>query len=301
MPQEIQEVRELSFEVRCSAFGMSADQLFRFSHLLSKEIEQGTWAKSLLKQPKLFLRIRPGKKDMVLKALTDAQQSFEEKGDCLTLSNAVRVEDMIRLNKDAVVQDFNSQQVLDYLKKKALPSTPLTVWDACAASGGKSILINDILKGNLKLTVSDKRISMLKNLRQRLAEASVPVFQIMQKDLTVSSSPVFDSTFDIIICDVPCTGSGTWARTPEQHIGFQEQQLQEFQQTQYSIVRNVLPHLTYGGILFYITCSVFMAENEEVCKKLMEENSLTLLHQQYLKGYNEGADTMFVSVFSPRL
>src|SRR5690606_27157702 len=114
----------------------------------------------------------------------------------------------------------------------------LSVWDCCAASGGKSILAKDILK-NIQLTVSDIRKSILINLEKRFASAGIKAYTAKVADLTdpsFSHSPLapserfsragtHHSAFDLIICDAPCSGSGTWARTPEQLYNWTEARL----------------------------------------------------------------------------
>ena len=52
-----------------------------------------------------------------------------------------------------------------------------------------------------------------------------------------------------------------------------------------------------GGLFFYITCSVFKTENEDVATALIQKFHLQLLQMEYLKGYERQADTMFVAVF----
>jgi 16S rRNA (cytosine967-C5)-methyltransferase len=104
--------------------------------------------------------------------------------------------------------------VLQPLRSIVLTDASLTLWDCCAASGGKSILAYDQFS-SLKLTVSDVRASILSNLRKRFERAGIRHYASFVADIT---SPRFqlNKTFDIVLCDVPCSGSGTWSRTPEQ-------------------------------------------------------------------------------------
>ena len=102
--------------------------------------------------------------------------------------------------------------------------------------------------------------------------------------------------FDNIICDVPCTGSGTWARTPEQLYFFNEEYMREFSERQRQIARNVSTYLKPGGRLIYITCSIFRQENEEVIDHLLSGSVLTLETKQLINGIEKKADSMFVAV-----
>jgi 16S rRNA (cytosine967-C5)-methyltransferase len=184
------------------------------------------------------------------------------------------------------------------------------VWDCCAASGGKSILISDILKRNLVLTVSDIRLNILFNLHHRftkagikdynyfLADLSLPQFEFPEPGFKGINTKNVTKSFDIIVCDMPCTGSGTWSRTPENLFYFKAEWIDEYVIKQQQIVTNAATYLQKGGLLFYITCSVFKKENEEVAQFVKEKLQLELLHMELLKGYDKKADSMFVAVFT---
>ena len=258
------------------------------------------FAASFLRQPLLFLRMRPGKAPAVVAKIRSANLPFEQlTPDCLVMPNASSLEKIVRLNEAAVIQDFSSQRVFDFLQN--LPSITagndkLRVWDCCAASGGKSILLFDILKGKLQLTVSDIRKTILHNLEERLAQARVPIQKKIVANLEEQLPPGTMGDFDLIICDVPCTGSGTWSRTPEQLAFYKNESILQYAKKQKAIASNAARYLKPGGLLFYITCSVFKKENETLVESLQRSSSLMLLHQHYLEGYEMQADTMFVAV-----
>jgi 16S rRNA (cytosine967-C5)-methyltransferase len=171
------------------------------------------------------------------------------------------------------------------------------LWDCCAASGGKSILLFDICRPNINITVSDIRENILTNLQLRFKEAGINIQKKFVQDLSVKSGLLIDEKFSIVLCDVPCTGSGTWSRTPEQYYSFDESQIQEFANKQKAIVVNALRHLSKDGWFIYITCSVFKKENEEIVEFIQENYPCQLLEMKYLKGYNQKADTLFVAYF----
>ena len=105
---------------------------------------------------------------------------------------------------------------------------------------------------------------------------------------------------DLVIADVPCTGSGTWSRTPEQLFYFREEQIEVFQALQQKIISNILPSVKAGGYLLFITCSVFKKENEANTVFIQEKSSLQLLTQGVIKGYTNKADTMFAALFQAK-
>mgnify|MGYP002336011388 CR=1 FL=1 len=273
--------------------------IFPLNDELSNEIDVSAFGLSLLKQPDLFLRLRPGKKEKVLKQLQIASIDFDWcSDDCVRLPNQTKLDEIIKLDKDAVVQDCNSQRVLDVLKNSKLKTlnSKLSVWDCCAASGGKSILFYDRFP-NSHLTVSDVRESILFNLRKRFNKAGITKYGHFVADLTLPNIPI-DKNFDVVICDAPCSGSGTWARTPQQLAFFNKEKIDHYSNLQKNIVLNAGKAIKHGGYFLYITCSVFKKENEEVVDFIRENLPLTLVEKQYLKGYDKKADTLFVALFS---
>lgn len=264
---------------------------------LSDKIDREDFAISLLKQPLLYLRVRPGKEIKVQEKLTEAKIAFEEVStSCLALPSASKITEIIKLNKEAVVQDKSSQLVFDYLKKEEIfLSKDVTVWDCCAASGGKSILLFDMLHGHLRLTVSDVRENIMHNLRNRFEDAGIKNYDSFVADLTQENA-VTKKQYELIVCDAPCSGSGTWSRTPEQLSFFTLADTDKYAEMQKSIASTALECLQKDGLFFYITCSVFKKENEDVVEFLKNKFDLQVMQAEYIKGYNTEADTMFVAV-----
>jgi 16S rRNA (cytosine967-C5)-methyltransferase len=277
---------------------IKAASLFNFNNHLSTFIDAEKFAVSFFSQPDVFIRIRPGKNNKVIESLKKAAILHELIGEnTIAINNGTSVENCIQLNKDAVIQDFNSQHVLDFYTKERDKDKYENVWDCCAASGGKSILLYDICNGKVKLTVSDIRENILTNLQLRCKEAGINLQKKFVQDLSEKSGLLLDEKFSVILCDVPCSGSGTWGRTPEQYYSFEENQIETFVKKQKNIVINTISHLAKDGWFIYITCSVFKAENEDMVDFIQENFSCQLLEMKYLKGYENKADTMFVAYF----
>lgn len=285
-------------------------KIFPFKAELTAAVSHQKFCESFLKQPKLFLRIRPHKKNIVVQKIQKAKiplALIDE--DCIALSNATKLDDIIDADREAVIQDYNSQQVFNFLKTFALGKKAVTAWDCCAASGGKSILLYDVLKRNVELTVSDIRLTILLNLHQRFTKAGIKNYNYFIADLNTpgfqfpplttkgTQASVPFNNYQLIVCDAPCTGSGTWSRTPENLFHFKTSVIDDFAERQKKIVANVIPYLQKDGLFFYITCSVFKKENEEVAAFIQEEFKLQLLHMELFKGYDKKADSMFVAVF----
>lgn len=270
------------------------DEIFSWQHELSESIAPAAFSTSHLVQPDVFLRVRPGNEKKVASKLSSAEISFNAiDANTLSVSNAVKIDDIIQLNKEAVIQDLNSQNVALFFKDITSGKT-INVWDCCAASGGKSIMFYDFNR-NINLTVSDIRNSILTNLKERFLQAGLPKYQSFVIDLSNPAVELPEKKFDLIIADVPCSGSGTWGRTPEQLSFFTTAKIEDYSKLQANITANVVGALTEGGYFLYITCSVFKKENEDAVKRL-EEKGLKVIKMNVLKGYDNKADTMFAAL-----
>lgn len=276
-----------------------AEKIFSFQNELSKEIDLKKISLSFLIQPKLFIRIRPGYKNTVLHKIQSANIGFEKVNEhCLSFSNNEKVSNILDIDKEAVIQDYNSQNTLNYLTSHIKNKTSaISVWDCCAGSGGKSILLYDLLK-NLKLTVSDTRKKILENLKKRFSKSGIKNYHSFVADLSISHPPNGNKVgYDIIIADVACSGSGTWSRTPEQLSFFSEKNIKMYSDLQKKIVSNAVNFLNENGCLLYITCSVFKKENEDIVDFIRKKLKLELIESKYLKGYEMQSDTLFTALF----
>jgi 16S rRNA (cytosine967-C5)-methyltransferase len=273
------------------------EKIFPWRYELSDQIEPYPFTASFLQQPYLYLRLRPGREQRVIEKLQSAGITPEQKDQrCIALPNSTRIEDIIQIDSEALIQDYSSQQVLNPLKTAiGEQQDRLSIWDCCAASGGKSLLAYDLLF-KVELTVSDVRQSILHNLQTRFKRAGITNYKSFVADV---SSPKFSSLhqYDIIICDAPCSGAGTWSRTPEQLFFFSEEKIDHYADLQRRIALNASKALKSGGYFVYITCSVFRKENEGVAAYLKENAGLQLQSLHYFKGYATKADTLFVALF----
>jgi 16S rRNA (cytosine967-C5)-methyltransferase len=275
------------------------EDFFSFSSALSSTLNSIDFYLHHLRQPHLFIRIRPGKEALVQEKLQKANVPFQPiTGSCLMLPNGTKLENLLQVNEEVVVQDYSSQQIANFLQLIApiQQGSNIAVWDCCAGSGGKSILAYDTLQ-SIKLTVSDNRKKILIQLQERFSQAGIKNYTSFMADLTKSSASLPIQQYQLIIADVPCSGSGTWARTPEQIAFFEERQIATYVSLQQKIVTQALPSLQQGGYFLYITCSVFEAENEGMVAYLQQQCHLQLIKKELLIGYHQQADTLFAALF----
>jgi 16S rRNA (cytosine967-C5)-methyltransferase len=224
-----------------------------------------------------------------------------------THGNAIAVSGQVNLNPwvdngNAYIQDISSQTAMDWTTQPmaAYCHANSDVWDCCSGAGGKSI---SLLKQfpTTKLTCSDVRSNILENLKQRfqllgLKQPNVFIAPLNGYNDSLNSK---DSslTYNVILADVPCSGSGTWRRNPENLHYFDPQTIEQFAERQLSIIQNVLPSLAVGGYLVYLTCSVFAAENENNIKQIMQSNdNLQLVSEEFCGGINLHGDFIYRTV-----
>jgi 16S rRNA (cytosine967-C5)-methyltransferase len=265
---------------------------FPLEEQISSAIDKKAFIQSHQTQPLLFIRIRPWQKEIVIQKLQAANIEYHAMGEnTFAFANTTSLQNVLALNKEAVIQDLNSQAITSLLQ--LVPTSeehPIQVWDACAASGGKTILMFDTMS-NIRMHVSDVRESILFNADKRLQEAGIRPASVQVIDLTQS----FDikKPFDFVFADVPCSGSGTWGRTPEQLSYFTETQLHKYTKLQSQILQNIIPTVKLNGHLLLVTCSVYAAENEKNVEKLVATGKFKVVKQEYFTGYTKQADTLF--------
>ncbi|MBX2931158.1 MAG: Fmu (Sun) domain-containing protein [Chitinophagaceae bacterium] len=281
----------------------SVENIFPFVQHLSNDIASSNFCISHLVQPNLFVRIRPSHSTTVIQKLKNAKLDYQLLNEtCIALPNASKINDVLNINQEVVIQDYSSQQIASFLQ--LIPSTnkPISIWDCCAASGGKSILAKDVFS-HITLTVSDVRKTIVQNLHHRFIQAGINHYQSFIADIASNKFDIpktIQQKFQLIICDVPCSGSGTWSRTPEQIIFFTAEKMNEYAALQKSIINNAIKHVEPNGYFLYITCSVFKKENEEIVQYIQENFSFELIKMNILQGFEKKADTMFAALFSTK-
>lgn len=266
--------------------------VFSFHQNLSAEVEKEDFFESFFTQPDLFLRITTGHLKHLLEALKAHEVPVQELTETtLALPNGTKLEQVFPNQKFYQVQDLSSQKTGMFFEPKAWDYW----WDCCAASGGKSLLLHD-LEPTVQLLVSDVRENSLNNLDDRFHEAGIKKYQKKVLDLLQNNDQdLHHYEFDGIILDAPCSGSGTWGRTPEMLYFFDEHKISNYTRLQKAIAGNVVQYLKPEKPLIYITCSVFKQENEEIVSYLTETFSLKLEKMEVIRGYKDKADTMFVA------
>ena len=169
------------------------------------------------------------------------------------------------------VQDEGSQLVAEVLAAQAdLVSAgraaPLRVLDTCAAPGGKTAILAERLAG-AEITAVD--VSRGRVLAARAERFAAPGRGRVRWEVADVTKMELQPEWDLILCDVPCSGTGTMARNPEIRLRVKEEDLVRQHRRQVAILRAGLEGLKEGGRLVYSTCSLEPEENEDVVAEVL--------------------------------
>ncbi|MCX7744045.1 MAG: RsmB/NOP family class I SAM-dependent RNA methyltransferase [Flavobacteriales bacterium] len=241
----------------------------------------------------LFLRIN------TLKAtLTEVVSQLEkEKVDFEILSDVtLKINQKIQITKHPLyklgyieIQDFASQQVAPCLQVEP----GMIVLDACAGGGGKSLHLASIMNNKGTIIATDIYQNKLIHLEQRAHRAGASIIQTsLIDDAFIQSHPC---TFQRILTDVPCSGTGTLRRKPEIKWKLTPERLNELIQIQRSILINAINMLQPDGKLVYSTCSVLPNENEHQITWLLQKFPELKLETQQQIYPTEGGDGFFIA------
>ena len=144
------------------------------------------------------------------------------------------------------LQDASSQAVV-----AALPAGK-TVLDYCAGGGGKALALS--AEGR-RVTAHDANPDRMRDLPDRANRAGL--------EISCVSTEALSGVYDIVLCDAPCSGSGSWRRSPQGKWDLTQEKLDDLLALQGDILDQAMRYVAPGGTLVYVTCSVFNAENEE--------------------------------------
>ena len=187
--------------------------------------------------------------------------------DCIFVENLGNVEGSELFKAGFFhVQDLSSQ-----LCCKALaPKSGETVLDMCAAPGGKTFTMAEMMRGKGRIIACDlheKRVGLIKSGAERLG---IEIIEAIKNDAKIYNSAL--PAADKILCDVPCSGFGVIRSKPE--IKYTKpSDISRLPEIQYEILKNSAGYLKDGGELVYSTCTLNKKENDEVIDRFLAENT----------------------------
>ncbi len=182
------------------------------------------------------------------------------------------------------LQDAASQAVIE-----ALPLVNgQRVLDYCSGGGGKALAM--AAQAQVTLVAHDVDPRRMRDIPARAARAGVKI--------TVAETDAIGMGYDVILTDVPCSGSGSWRRDPQGKWALTEARLAELCQIQVEILDKVAGLLAPNGTLAYATCSMLKAENEDQIAAFIARHPGWSNRLQRRFSPLQGADGFFVALLT---
>lgn len=165
------------------------------------------------------------------------------------------------------VQDIASQLAVEALD----PKEGMTVLDLCAAPGGKSEYIAEIMGNKGRVLSCDLYPHKTELIDKSCKRLGIKIVETRVNDAE-KFNPEFENNFDRVLLDAPCSGLGIIRRKPDIKWSKGAADCSALAQTQYRMLRHAKRYVKKGGILVYSTCTISKMENEQTVKTFLREN-----------------------------
>ncbi len=186
------------------------------------------------------------------------------------------------------LQDAASQAVVD-----ALPVRDgMRILDFCAGGGGKALAI--AARAEVSVFAYDADPDRMQDLPTRAERAGVEIVQITRAEAAAHAP------FDIVLIDVPCSGSGAWRRAPEGKWRLTPEQLDDLLIVQSSILDQAAPLVADDGVLAYATCSLLSDENSAQIDRFLGRHTGWQCLWQKSWSVTDGTDGFFAAHLTAR-
>jgi 16S rRNA (cytosine967-C5)-methyltransferase len=172
------------------------------------------------------------------------------------------------------------------------------ILDACAAPGGKTAYVAELMQNCGEIAACDREAERLRILEENIARLGVRIVKTFLCDWERDSIPAVVSArpFDRIVIDAPCSNTGVMRRKVDVRWRLKPTDFARMQKRQLQIIRKVLPLLKPNGVLVYSTCSLEPEENEEVVRRIVAELPVPRLEEEKCSlPFRDGFDGAFAA------
>ncbi len=149
----------------------------------------------------------------------------------------------------------------------------MQVADICAGAGGKTLALAALMQNKGQIFAHDIEGRRLAPMKERLDRAGVRNVQIRAPMRTKHALADLRDKMDVVLVDAPCTGSGTWRRSPDSKWRLRPNALGKRLEEQQQALAMAAPLVKPGGRLIYVTCSVLPEENEDAVTSFLASYS----------------------------
>lgn len=224
-------------------------------------------------KPKITIRINKLKvdKETFKKQLVNRNIKFSDTylDDFLELEKVKNIE-KLDLFKEGyfTIQDISAGLTALVLK----PEKGEEILDACAAPGGKTTYIAEIMNNEGKIEAWDIYKHRTKLINDNANRLGINIIKEKVNDATIYNEE-YNEKFDKILLDVPCLGLGVIKRKPDIKWKRNKEDVEEISKIQMKILENCSKYLKKNGTLVYSTCSILKDENEKIIQSFLRENN----------------------------
>jgi len=157
-----------------------------------------------------------------------------------------------------------------FVSKVVDPKEKELVIDLCAAPGGKTLHMSELMQGTGKIIAVDKHEKRLEFLKENRRRLSLTNIELATADGTTFQ---FERQADRVLVDAPCTGTGVINRKSDIRFRREAEDIDALQKIQVELLNNAATLVKPGGVLVYSTCSIEPEENADVVEKFLNQNS----------------------------
>ena len=165
------------------------------------------------------------------------------------------------------VQDLGSILVSSFLN----PRENSSLLDLCAAPGGKTTHLAEIMNNTGEIIASDKSQGKIKLIQENAKRLGAKNIETRVNDARVLNKDFIDK-FDYVLVDAPCSGTGLYRKKPDIKWNKDLEDIKSLAEIQLEILDKAKDYVKDGGELLYSTCSLSKIENEDVVNKFLENN-----------------------------
>ncbi|MGD0252444.1 MAG: 16S rRNA (cytosine(967)-C(5))-methyltransferase RsmB [Verrucomicrobiota bacterium] len=175
---------------------------------------------------------------------------------------------------------------------KLEPQPGETILDLCAAPGGKTTFIAQLMNNQGRIVAMDNSRERLKLLEENCLRLGVTCVEpVLTSHLTLRTSH-----FDRILVDAPCSNTGVMRRRLDLRWRIQPKEIQRLRDLQLDLLKQAAPRVKSGGVLVYSTCSLEPEENAEVVKQFLSEHvEFRLEYERELLPFVDNVDGAYVA------
>lgn len=177
-------------------------------------------------------------------------------------SDRININNCVAYREGKIEVQDEASQIVSVLCE---PKSSQKIVDYCAGAGGKSLAIAALLDGRGKIIAHDINKKRLQAIYERMERLNIKNIEVREN--------ISDNDFDKFILDAPCSGTGTFRRSPDAKYRLTEDKIADLNRAQNEVLEFAYAHTKKGGEIIYITCSVLRQENHDIINAFLQKHS----------------------------